>query len=288
MLVLSRRDRFDRWRAGQGFGIVARMRGLVVTSLLLVVACSQATTSETPAPAETPDAAIVEPPAPLSPIDPAAAQLVTVVSANWSAVPATLRRFEAVDGAWRPVGDVVPVVLGKTGLGWGEGLRAGPHDDGPIKKEGDGRSPAGVFSIGSAFGYAAPSEAGFMRLPYLQATTDLECVDDPGSSHYNTLVYRSSVASPDWKSSEIMKRPDALYRWGVFVNHNASSRTPGAGSCIFLHLWSAPDSATVGCTAGDEAKMKELFAWLDPAKHPLLVQLPEEAYTSLRAEWALP
>ena len=215
-------------------------------------------------------------------------QLVTVVSADWSAVPATLRRFEGSAGKWTQVGDEIPVVLGKTGLGWGAGLRDAPHDDGPPKKEGDGRSPAGIFSIGSAFGYAPPSEATFFRLPYLQATTDLECVDDPASTHYNTLVYRSSVASPDWQSSEIMKRPDALYRWGVFVNHNAEKRTPGGGSCIFLHLWSQPDSATIGCTAGDEAKMKELFAWLDPAKHPTLVQLPSAAYESLRSDWALP
>jgi len=49
-----------------------------------------------------------------------------------------------------------------------------------------------------------------------------------------------------------------------------------------------PDAATIACTAGDEAKRKELFSWLDREKHPLLVQLPESAYASLRDEWALP
>jgi D-alanyl-D-alanine dipeptidase len=266
------------------------MRVLAI-SIAFVTACSASSSSSPPSapPEDSPDASSTPAPPPfVSPIDPASTQLVTVVSADWSAVPATLTRYEPKDGAWSTVGEPVPVVLGKSGLGWGIGMKPAPSSDGPTKKEGDGRSPAGVFSLGSAFGYAAPADASFLKLPYLQATTDLECVDDPASSHYNTLVYRSQITTPDWNSSEIMKRPDALYRWGIFVNHNATARTPGGGSCIFLHLWSGPDSATVGCTAGDEARMKEVFAWLDPAKHPLIVQLPKTAYASLHDAWALP
>jgi hypothetical protein len=258
-----------------------------VVACLLLAACSSSSSTPVEPPKEpaTPDA----PQTIVSPFDPASSQLVTVVSDDWDAVPATLRRYE-IGETWTQVGDPVPVVLGKTGLGWGRGLSTTPPpSDAPMKKEGDGRSPAGAFSLGSAFGYAPPSEAGFLKMPYLQATPDLECVDDPSSSHYNTLVYRSTIAKPDWSSSEIMKRPDALYRWGLFVNHNASSPpTPGGGSCIFLHLWSGADSATVGCTAGDESKMKTVLGWLDPAKHPILVQLPKSAYATLRATWALP
>ena len=37
------------------------------------------------------------------------------------------------------------------------------------------------------------------------------------------------------------------YREGFVIEHNAAN-TRNAGSCIFAHLWSAPDSTTAGCT----------------------------------------
>ncbi len=211
-----------------------------------------------------------------------------MISASWTAVPATLRRYERASGGWSAVGGAIPVVIGKSGLAWGIGIAPAPADGGPVKHEGDGCSPAGVFSVGSAFGYALPADAAWLKLPYEQATDDLECVDDPASSHYNTLVHRSAVASVDWNSSEQMKRPDALYRWGLFIDHNSDPPQPGAGSCIFLHLWSGPASSTVGCTAGDEVQIKSVLGWLDPARHPLIVQLPQSVYDAHRADWALP
>jgi zinc D-Ala-D-Ala dipeptidase len=226
---------------------------------------------------------------PTSPIDPSSTELVTVTSAAWDSVPATLQRHARSTGAaWTPVGGSIPVVLGKSGLGWGRGLNPTTSDGGPDKHEGDGRSPAGIFALGTAFGYAAPDQATWISIPYLQATDDLECVDDPNSSHYNQLVYKSTIANVDWSSSEQMKRPDSAYLWGVFVDHNTSPTVAGDGSCIFLHLWSGPSSATVGCTAGDETQMKELIAWLDPSAHPVLVQLPEAVYDAHRSDWALP
>ncbi len=179
------------------------------------------------------------------------------------------------------------MVIGKNGLGWGIGLHP-MTEEGPVKHEGDGRSPAGVFTLGTVFGYAAPNAADWVHMPYLQSTDDLECVDDPASSHYNTLVTKSGVPSVDWTSSEMMKRSDTLYRWGMFVNHNADPPQPGGGSCIFLHLWSGPSSSTVGCTAGEESQMKEVFGWLDPGAHPLLVELPAAVYEAHRGDWSLP
>lgn len=225
-----------------------------------------------------------------SPIGPATTELVTVVSATWSSVPATLRRYQrgGAGSAWQAVGAPIPVVLGKSGLGWGIGIVPTTGEPGPVKHEGDGRSPAGIFSVGTAFGYAAPSDATWLSLPYVQATSDLECVDDPASSHYNALVHRSSVAHVDWNSSEHMLRPDALYRWGLFIDHNTDPPKPGAGSCIFLHLWSGPGSSTVGCTAGEESRIKTVLGWLDPARHPVVVQLPQGVYDAHRAAWALP
>lgn len=177
-------------------------------------------------------------------------------------------------------------MLGWAGLAWGIGLHPS-IGDGPVKEEGDGRSPAGIFAFGSAFGYAPPEQAAFIKMPYTQATSDLDCVDDPSSSFYNQLVHSDAV-QPDWYSAEPMRRSDSLYRWGLVVQHNTKSPQPGAGSCIFMHIWRDSQDSTVGCTATDESQVKDLLGWLDPAKSPRLVQLPQAEYDAHRTSWSLP
>jgi hypothetical protein len=36
------------------------------------------------------------------------------------------------------------------------------------------------------------------------------------------------------------------------------------------------------------ALLQDVMAWLDPARRPVLVQLPHNAYEALRLEWGLP
>jgi D-alanyl-D-alanine dipeptidase len=115
----------------------------------------------------------------------------------------------------------------------------------------------------------------------------VECVDDASSKFYNRVLERSTVA-PDWNSSEHMLRPDGLYRWGVMIDHNAEPVTAGVGSCIFLHIWMGPGQGTTGCTAMTQEHLEGVLAWLDPAKNPLLVQLPQAEYKKLRKQWKLP
>src|SRR3954447_8111900 len=74
-------------------------------------------------------------------------QLLVVVTDDWTAVPGVMRRYErdGVRASWRAVGSEVPVVVGASGLGWGNGLDGigSPGEPGPVKLEGDNRSPAG-------------------------------------------------------------------------------------------------------------------------------------------------
>ena len=77
------------------------------------------------------------------------------------------------------------------------------------------------------------------------------------------------------------------YRWGAVVAHNLD-QVPGAGSCIFLHVWEGAGVPTAGCTAMPEAEMLRLVRWLDRNKNPLLVQLPAAEYRRLRDAWKLP
>jgi D-alanyl-D-alanine dipeptidase len=221
------------------------------------------------------------------PIPPPSRQLVLVTTPDEMSTTGTLWRFErdSAESPWKPVGTSSSIVVGRTGLASGVGLQREPVPGLPLKKEGDGKSPAGVFALTSAFGFG-PAAAG-IRLPYLPLTEAIECVDDPGSHYYNQVVDRGKVSTPDWKSSEKMRSIEA-YVWGVVVSHNASPVAPGAGSCIFLHAWSGPESPTVGCTAMPEEEIRNLVQWLDPAAQPVLVQLTEEAYKRESGPWRLP
>ncbi|MFN7947344.1 MAG: L,D-transpeptidase family protein [Blastocatellia bacterium] len=216
-------------------------------------------------------------------------QLVLVITPDWNAVDGKLWRYErhSAKDAWQQIESGIPVVVGKNGLAWGSGLHAPQHGSGPVKKEGDGKSPAGIFRLSSAFGYASAAEAGAIKLPYTHLTGTIECVDDVKSEHYNTILDRNS-ASVDWNSSEKMREQKDYYRWGVVVDHNAAPVRKGGGSCIFLHIWNHAGSGTAGCTAMEGRKMEALMRWLDPAAKPLLVQLTEAEYQRLSKSWQLP
>lgn len=217
-------------------------------------------------------------------------QLVVVTTDGWDTLKGTLRRYQRTNdrSAWRPVGGPVPVVVGKSGLAWGVGRHASVPSGGPVKREGDGRAPAGSFRLSSAFGYAPAGEMGWVRLPYIHSTEPVKCVDDVKSAYYNQVVDERTVTK-DWDSKEDMRRRDHLYKLGVIVDHNWAAQTrPGAGSCIFLHIWQGPDTGTAGCTAMEEAALTQVVRWLNPARDPVLVQLPKAEYARLRREWKLP
>lgn len=219
-------------------------------------------------------------------------QLVVVTTSDWNAVQGKLQRYERAHALaqWKAIGGPVNVVIGKTGLAWGAGLRSTRGMSGPIKKEGDGKAPAGMFLLSATFGYAAERPAGW-KMPYIAVTESVECVDDTHSRYYNRIVDRTTV-TPDWNSSEHMLLGDDRYRWGIVVDHNAASDSQpavsGRGSCIFLHIWLNPETSTVGCTAMTPENLETVLAWLDPTRSPLLIQLPEPQYKVLSRRWKLP
>jgi len=227
-----------------------------------------------------------------APLD-SSTELLVVTTSDWNAVDGTLQRYQRAkpNKKWSKVGEPVRIVVGKNGLGWGSGLLpvdslglSAPSD--PVKKEGDGKAPAGVFQLGEVFGYAAKEVPGW-KMPYVSLTPSVECVDDTSSKFYNRVLSRES-ASPDWNSSEHMLRPDELYSWGIIVEHNSNPPRAGGGSCIFLHIWRGPGQGTVGCTAMPREQLESILAWLDPQSRPLLVQLPAPQYQQLKKRWKLP
>lgn len=214
-------------------------------------------------------------------------QMVVVTTKDWEGSDGVMQRFERKEHGWQAAGPALPVVVGRGGLGWGRGWHPLPQP-GPQKKEGDGRSPAGIYHLSYAFGYAPPDAVRAIKLPYVQCIQTLECVDDTNSTSYNIIVDRRSVKEPDWKSSEKMLMSDDEYRLGVFVEQNSFPSVPGAGSCVFMHIWKGPGKATSGCTAMSLGAMESLLAWLDPQYNPILVQLPQTEYQRRQKEWRLP
>ena len=217
-------------------------------------------------------------------------QAVVVTTKDWSAVQGTARLFErkSAKAKWKAVGESFPVVLGRNGLAWGAGLSELPSDTGRLlmKTEGDGKAPAGIFSLTESFG--AGLKPDFVKLPFTRLEEYTECVDDAKSIHYNRIVDRLKVGDFDWKSSEKMLAVGAEYELGITVAHNTNPVNKGGGSCIFLHIWKSADEGTAGCTAMARENLETILKWVAPSKNPVLIQLPEDSYQQFQTKWKLP
>jgi len=217
-------------------------------------------------------------------------QLIIVTTSGWNNVNATVQlmdRKQAGSSRWRKVGTPFQAVIGKRGFAWGLGLHGRGELGSPTKKEGDQKSPAGVFRLYSVFGIARPEQVRFLRFPYEQVDASTEAVDDPRSRYYNRIVDRGAIKHPDWSTSESMLSVPSQYRFGVMIEHNWS-QIPGVGSCIFFHVWNSDRTGTAGCTAASLANLKRLLHWLDANQKPLIIQLPSPEYARLKRSWDLP
>lgn len=212
-------------------------------------------------------------------------QAVVVTTDSPTATSGKLRFFERKNAKakWTATDKEIPIVIGRTGLAWAQD--SAPEAVTEFKKEGDGKSPAGMFPLTYAFGTADKANS---KLKYLKLAEDTECVDDLNSFHYNKIVNRVQVGIFDWKSSEKMATMTPEYDLGVFVAHNSFPVVKGNGSCIFLHVWKDANTPTSGCTAMDKADLERIVAWLDPAKNPYLVQLTKDDYAKYEKGWKLP
>lgn len=198
------------------------------------------------------------PPKSLLDLDASIGQAIVVHPVKKSSHQAQLSAWQRQGGAWHRQ-YFVSAVIGKNGLAAvGE------------KKEGDGKTPSGVYPLGPAFGYASRLNTG---LVYHQATQNDFWVDDVLSIQYNEWV----TGTPDAKSFEKMKRPDDLYRYGIVIRYNMQPVIPGAGSAIFLHVWRRYDSSTSGCVAIDQRNLRKVLRWLDQEYQPVIILEQEHA-----------
>ncbi len=179
-----------------------------------------------------------------------------VVVQSRQGVVASVSLWEQTGAIWDRKGGPWPAVIGKSGM-----ASAGQ------KKEGDGKTPSGLYAIALAFGDSEQADTG---LPYRRAGEQDIWIDDPQSPLYNQWSQLPTSA----RSFERMKRQDVLYKLGLVVDYNTSPVVPGVGSAIFIHIWRTSTMGTTGCIALAEEHLRGLARSLKSELGPTVLLLP--------------
>ncbi len=183
--------------------------------------------------------------------------------------------------------------LGKNGLVWGLGLHQNPKNA-RTKKEGDGRSPAGIFRVGGLWTTTNTPVKRHRSIPEVRVTAaDLWVSDVSQPKLYNRYIRLPHAARTPWEIKERMRLNDYPHSIKMLICHN-TEETPGrpvvgAGSSIFFHIWRrSGQSATLGCTTMDEKVLRAFIAYLNPKKKPVYILLTNKEYMKYRKDWRLP
>jgi L,D-peptidoglycan transpeptidase YkuD (ErfK/YbiS/YcfS/YnhG family) len=271
--------------AGQPPAVVVAAAPAAAAPLPAAAPAVAAPSTAMPQTAQTPQPGVVQQPSTGFPVE-EARQLVLVTAEGILVDKGTLRRYARTGpGApWVEAGQPVPCRLGRKGLGQGRGLAAA-LPGGPVKREGDGRTPAGVFSIPAAFGYASAEDAARagVRLPYVAVSDRTSCVTDAGSPLFGRVVGPEERPEGGVRQDR-MVRDDGANAWGLVIGHNVGAADPQAGTCIFLNVRPAGGPATGGSVGIPAEAAAALAAWLDPSAKPVVAVMPEAEAKA----WGLP
>jgi D-alanyl-D-alanine dipeptidase len=195
--------------------------------------------------------------------------LVTARHMETSVASMALFTRDNRNAPWQKLGTSHWVRLGRKGTAWGAGFMQHARQGEPLKRERDWRTPAGIYKIGTPFGFGPSERPGYLRVK----AGETFCVDDVRSPAYNTIT---TIAKAGRVTGERMRNfPN--YRHGLVVEYPSTYQKP-AGSCIFVHL-SSGDS-TAGCIAMAESRM---IALQDFAEHGAVIAvLPRGAFDRFR------
>lgn len=185
-----------------------------------------------------------------------ATRLIIVTVPEMTSVKATLHTFERTspaDPAWRRSGPPESAVVGSAGIGWSEDFAHLAKKDEPIKREGDKRTPAGIFRIAGPFGFEQSRLAGYTRL----VTGNSFCIADPASRLYGKIVGQRLARGV--KSVEDMSATPGL-KSGMIVDYPAR-RGAKSGSCIFIQVWQGETAGTNARVGMPEVRVPVLQQW---------------------------
>lgn len=221
-------------------------------------------------------------------------QVVVGITEGWNSSYAKVSLVEKnAKGQWVRVLGPFSARVGRNGTAWGLGLHANPRGV-TLKKEGDGRSPAGIFAIGGLWTTTKTPVKHDRALPEVHVgPNDLWGTDLNTPQYYNRYIRLDHPAATPWELHEQMKQTDYPHSIKMLICHNTAG-TPGrpvlgGGSSIFFHIWRDAGAApTAGCTTLHEQNLRAIISRLSVAKHPVYVLLPRTEYVKLRAPWRLP
>ena len=177
-----------------------------------------------------------------------AQQLFIVAAFDSDATDAWISLHERQsDGTWRMV-MTTPGFIGKNGLG--------------KTREGDAKTPTGVFHFNRAFGIA--DDPG-CAIPYVKVDNDTYWSGDPREGyHYNELVSLKDLPGLDVESGDSEHIIDYIYHYQYCLNISYNEEgTPGLGSAIFLHCFAPAKPFTGGCVSIPEQHMKFVMQRVD-------------------------
>jgi L,D-peptidoglycan transpeptidase YkuD (ErfK/YbiS/YcfS/YnhG family) len=177
------------------------------------------------------------------------AQAVVVSASGYGSSEATLTAFDETSGGWVRRFGPWTARVGRNGF-----APAG------AKREGDGRTPSGTYGFSFFFGIEDNPGVSY---EYRHITSSsIVWDDDPNSADYNEWV--------DTRTADAGAHPEPMhdapfYDYGAVIAYN-TSRTPGLGSAIFLHV--SNGSSTAGCVALPVDELLQVLRWLNPNEQP--------------------
>lgn len=172
-----------------------------------------------------------------------AAQVISVVGVGGSS--AKMDVYQRTGAGWQPIAAGIPAHIGENGMA-------------PQTREGEKKTPMGIFTLDFAFGTAPNPGTG---LQYLQVGPDHWWDGDVNSPTYNSMQVCKKEQCPFRidGASENLEIPQYVHAVVMGVN---KARIPGNGSAFFLHA--TDGGPTAGCVAIDDATLVQIMRWLRP------------------------
>lgn len=186
-------------------------------------------------------------------------QLVLVAACETDGVQTNTLCYERqADGNWSSV----------SGLTWMHGW-TGSNGIMHGRERNTNTSPAGIWSLGVAFGNSDKPDG--LKMPWRDVTPDTDWVCDADSVYFNTWQeWDDPTISEPWSDDvEHLEDYPNAYAYACVIRFNTPPYVvPERGCAIFFHC---SKGATGGCIGLPESDMVNTLLWLDPDKNPYIL-----------------
>jgi L,D-peptidoglycan transpeptidase YkuD (ErfK/YbiS/YcfS/YnhG family) len=179
-------------------------------------------------------------------------QLITVESESRASTHASLRLWTREGRCWKALAGPWTARVGRNGLSGN-------------RREGDGTTPTGTYTIGRTMYGIAPDPG--VRYRYRRIVCGDYWVEDPSSPSYNRFRHVECGKPPPFRvTGERLWQARTAYRHFAVVEFNTNPVVPGRGSGIFLHATTG--GPTNGCISLPVGQLRQVLRWLRPEQSP--------------------